>query len=78
MSFFVPLMQTPSDGAGGRDVAATFAQRESLIQTLLGILNSAASYGLGPSAADFTGHRKSYGYSSPSPDIGLHIRKKHM
>ena len=46
------------------------------METLLGILNNAAMFGVGPSAAEFAVKPKSQGYSSPSPDIGLHIPKK--
>ena len=68
--------QTPSAVQGKRDEAEAIAQRESLVQTLLGILNNAAKFGVGPSATDFMPTREARGYSSPSPDIGRHIHKK--
>ena len=52
------------------------SQRETLVQTLLGILNDAATFGVGPSAEDFAPSRETKGYSSPSPDIGRHVHKK--
>lgn len=61
---------------GKPDEAEVIAQRENLVQTLLGILNDAVTFGVGPSAKDFMPPRKTSGYSSPSPDIGRHIHKK--
>lgn len=61
---------------GKPDEAEAIAQRENLVQTLLGILNDAVTFGVGPSAKDFMPPRKTSGYSSPSPDIGRHIHKK--
>lgn len=66
----------PSAVQGMRDEAEAIAQRESLVQALLGILNNAAKFGVGPSAKDFIPTREARGYSSPSPDIGRHIHKK--
>lgn len=66
----------PSAVQGKRDEAEAIAQRESLVHTLLGILNNAAKFGVGPSAKDFMPTREARGYSSPSPDIGRHIHKK--
>ena len=68
--------QVPSAVQGKRDEAEAIAQRESLVHTLLGILNNAAKFGVGPSAKDFMPTREARGYSSPSPDIGRHIHKK--
>lgn len=58
------------------DEAEAISQRENLVQTLLGILNDAVTFGVGPSAKDFMPPRKTSGYSSPSPDIGRHIHRK--
>ncbi|XP_032220139.1 cilia- and flagella-associated protein 157 isoform X2 [Nematostella vectensis] len=51
-------------------------QRDTIVQTLLGILNRAAEYGVGPSTRDFVPQERTRGYSSPSPDIGRHIYRK--
>lgn len=61
---------------GKPDEAEAISQRENLVQTLLGILNDAVTFGVGPSAKDFMPPRKTSGYSSPSPDIGRHIHRK--
>lgn len=68
--------QAPTVVQGKRDEAEAVAQRENLVQILLGILNDAAKFGVGPNAADFMPTRETQGYSSPSPDIGRHIYKK--
>lgn len=74
--FFLSIFQPPTIVDGKRDEAEAISQRENLVQTLLGILNDAATFGVGPSAKDFIPTRQTKGYSSPSPDIGRHIPKK--
>lgn len=73
---FYFYFQPPTVVDGKRDEAEAISQRENLVQTLLGILNDAATFGVGPSAKDFIPTRQTKGYSSPSPDIGRHIPKK--
>ena len=74
--YFFSSVQAPTVVDGKRDEAEAVSQRENLVQTLLGILNDAAKFGVGPSAKDFMPTVETRGYSSPSPDIGRHIYKK--
>lgn len=69
-------LMAPTVANGKKDESEAISQRENLVQTLLGILNDAASFGVGPSAKDFIPTRQTRGYSSPSPDIGRHIPRK--
>lgn len=68
--------QAPTVVQGKRDEAEAVAHRENLVQILLGILNDAAKFGVGPNAADFMPTHETQRYSSLSPDIGRHIYKK--
>lgn len=79
-NFFV---QTKEDKSGiveeipqTLDEAELVAKREGLVHTLLGILNKAASYGVGPSMKEFNKPPKTRGYISPGPDISEHITKQ--
>lgn len=66
----------PTIVQGKPDEAEAVSQRENLVQTLLGILNDAAKFGVGPSAKDFVAAPETRGYSSPSPDIGRYVYKR--
>ena len=70
------FLQAPTIVQGKPDEAEAVSQRENLVQTLLGILNDAAKFGVGPSAKDFVAAPETRGYSSPSPDIGRYVYKK--
>ena len=76
MIILCSLFQVPTVIQGKYDEAEAVSQRENLVQTLLGILNDAAKFGVAPSAKDFLPTCETRGYSSPSPDIGRHVYKK--
>ena len=80
MHFSLQTAEEKSETVGDRqpvqDEAELIAQREGLVRTLLGILNSAAAFGVGPSMKEFNKPPKTRGYTSPSPDISGHITKR--
>merc|ERR1719494_701393 len=72
----LPLVRDSDSEDSGIDEALYKNQRDTLVQTLLTILNGAAFLGVGPQAQDFRKLEKTYGRVSPGPDIGGQIPVK--